>query len=82
MDVKQYIEDSLAPLKPVLKVAGRAIEVSVCEPPKVTFAVSGFCEGCGCSSDYKEGLRELVLQNCPEILEVEFVEAEKEVCRN
>jgi hypothetical protein len=75
MDIKKYIEESLAPLKPVLSASGRSIEVDECEPPKVTFKVAGFCGHCDCSSEYKDGLRELVLQSCPEITVVEFVDA-------
>jgi Fe-S cluster biogenesis protein NfuA len=74
MDLKKYIEDSLAPLSPVLKEAGKSIEVSLCEPPKVVFQLTGFCGGCECSSSYKDGLRELVLGNCPEITDVQFVD--------
>lgn len=75
MDTKEMLEAALAPLKPVLDSAGRAIEVVEVTPTSVTFKLAGFCSGCECSGSYKEGLNDMVQANCPQITNVQFIEA-------
>lgn len=74
MDHKEKLEARLLHLKPVLEAGGKSIELVSVEGPKVTFAVKGFCSDCGCSSDYKSGLEELVRDTCPELTEICFIE--------
>jgi len=74
MDAKEQLESRLTHLKLILDSAGRAIEVVQVETPAVTFRVSGFCGGCGCADSYKESLRELVADTCPELTQITFIE--------
>ncbi len=75
MNTKEMLEAALAPSKPMLTSAGRAIEVVEVTPTSVTFKLAGFCGGCECSGSYKEGLCDMVQANCPEIKDVQFIEA-------
>ena len=74
MQVKEMLNDRLKHLRPILKAAGRKVEVQSVDGDTVTFLVSGFCSGCACSSSYKEGLEELVGEACPNIEKIKFVE--------
>jgi len=74
MNIKEKLEVRLVHLKPILKAAGRSIEVVSVESPSVTFRVAGFCSGCACSSSYKESLEELVADTCPELTQISFIE--------
>ncbi|MBI4598968.1 NifU family protein [Candidatus Uhrbacteria bacterium] len=74
MTSKELIEETLAPLRPILAEAGKALEIVSCEPPRVVVKLSGFCGGCECSGSYREGLMDLVFEKCPDIEEIEFVE--------
>ncbi len=74
MEIRERLETRLAHLKPILEEGGKSIEILSIEGNKVTFAVKGFCSGCGCTSSYKEGLQDLVQETCPELTEICFVE--------
>lgn len=71
----EKLHAQLATLKPVLDSANRSIEIASAEAPTIVFKISGFCGGCECSGSYKEGLQDLVKEHCPEMENVEFIEA-------
>ena len=71
---KELLEKRLEHLKPILASAGRSIEVVSVDSPNATFRLSGFCGGCDCSSSYKDGIKDLVQETCPDITEINFEE--------
>ena len=71
---KALLEKRLEHLKPILSAAGRSIEVIAVDSPNAIFRLTGFCNGCDCSSSYKDGIRDLVKETCPDITEIIFDE--------
>ncbi|KKW32952.1 MAG: hypothetical protein UY77_C0009G0020 [Candidatus Uhrbacteria bacterium GW2011_GWA2_53_10] len=74
MDARLQIEEGIAHLKPILASAGRAIDVVEVATPKAVIRLSGFCGGCACSDSYKQGLRDLIAERCPELTDISFIE--------
>lgn len=74
MDAKSHIQEALAGIEPMLRSAGRAIEIVDADEAACTVKLTGFCGGCACSDSYKEGIQELVEAKAPGT-KVTFIEA-------
>lgn len=66
-----HIDTILSQLKPMLATHGRDITVLESSDKKVKLGLTGFCGGCGCSTDYVEGLKEMLGEQFPDT-EFEF----------
>ena len=55
----------------MLATHGRDITLLESTDKKVKFGLTGFCGGCGCATDYVEGLKEMLAEQFPET-EFEF----------
>ncbi len=61
-----HLDIILSQLKPMLATHGRDISVLASTEKSVKLGLTGFCGGCGCSTDYVEGLKEMLTEQFPE----------------
>lgn len=57
----------ISQLRPALVMQGRDIAIAEATEQKIAVSLSGFCGGCGCSSEYVDGLREMLTQEFPSV---------------
>jgi Fe-S cluster biogenesis protein NfuA len=60
-EVKRIVDG----IKPMLVMQGKDVHIIEATDAKIKLTLSGFCGGCGCSSDYVEGLREMLTEEFP-----------------
>lgn len=63
--VQERVEQILNGITPMLKVQGKDITIVSADEAKIKLAMTGFCNGCGCSDDYLEGLNEMLQKEFP-----------------
>lgn len=63
--VQERVEKILEGITPMLKVQGKDITIVSADDAKIKLAMTGFCNGCGCSDDYLEGLNEMLQKEFP-----------------
>lgn len=74
MDIKTQVDQIVDSLKPMLATHGKNVRVLEVGPEKIRLSLSGFCGGCGCSSDYVDGLKEMLAEHFPDTpIECELV---------
>jgi len=61
----EKVESIVAGIKPMLVMQGKDVHIIEATDAKIKLTLSGFCGGCGCSSDYVEGLREMLTEEFP-----------------
>jgi len=64
-DMTERLEQLIASLRPALMMQGRDIALAEASETKIAISLTGFCGGCGCSSEYVDGLREMLQQEFP-----------------
>ena len=62
MYTKEQLDTFVAGLRPSLMMQGRDIKVAEATDEKIVVSLSGFCGGCGCSSEYVDGLQEMMTE--------------------
>lgn len=63
--MNEKLEVLISQLRPALVMQGRDISIVGSTEDKIAISLSGFCGGCGCSSEYVDGLREMLMQEFP-----------------
>jgi Fe-S cluster biogenesis protein NfuA len=73
-DVKLHLEQFLVGIRPLLGAQGKDIAVVEASTEKIRLAFQGFCGGCGCSSEYVDGIKEMIADHYPEAqVEIEML---------
>lgn len=72
MTVTEHIEQMLRGIKPLLAAQEKDIKIIEATEERVVLSLVGFCDGCGCSENYAEGLKEMIEQACPNVKEIQF----------
>ncbi len=74
MTMNERLEQLINGLRPPLLMQGRDIALAEATEERIGVTLSGFCTGCGCSSEYVDGLREMLMQQFPDhVISVEAV---------
>lgn len=72
MNPQERVDMIVAHLKPMLATHGKDIKVIDATDDSIRFGLTGFCGGgCGCSSDYVDGLKEMMEESFPN-LKIQF----------
>ncbi len=72
MTVTEQIEQMLRGLKPLLAAQEKDIKIVEATEERVVLSLIGFCGGCGCSDNYAEGLKEMIMEQFPHVKEIQF----------
>ncbi|MFA5936037.1 MAG: NifU family protein [Patescibacteria group bacterium] len=68
MNSREQVDTIVAHLKPMLATHGKDVSVIEATDEKIRLGLTGFCGGgCGCSSDYVEGLKEMMAEQFPDL---------------
>jgi Fe-S cluster biogenesis protein NfuA len=68
MTTQEQIEQIIVHLKPMLATHGKDVSLIEATDEKVRLGLTGFCGGgCGCSSDYVDGLQEMMKEEFPKL---------------
>lgn len=74
LDVKTRMYNALEKLRPYVEGHGGSIEIASIEGEVATIRMSGSCKGCPSSASTLEiGIRKLIQEHCPEIVELEIL---------
>ena len=65
MTVQERVRQLIASLRPALLMQGRDIALAEATDDRIAVSLSGFCGDCGCSSEYVDGLREMLTETFP-----------------
>lgn len=65
MPTTDKLDQIIAGLKPMLTTHGKDINVLEATDERIKLALTGFCGDCGCSSDYTDGLKEMLTEHFP-----------------
>ncbi len=74
MDVKTVIESALTDVEPMLRAAGRSVNVTEASDDRCVIELKGFCGDCACSASYMEGIEEVVREKLPAMKDIQFVQ--------
>lgn len=75
MHTNDILDSVLAELAPVLKAAGREINIKEADETSCTIELVGFCGDCACTSSYIEGIQELLEAKAPQMKEIKFIQS-------
>jgi Fe-S cluster biogenesis protein NfuA len=73
--MQEKIEALLNTIIPFLRVQGRDAKLVEATPERISIQLSGFCGDCGCSSEYVDGLKQMIVEQFPEVKDVEILKA-------
>jgi Fe-S cluster biogenesis protein NfuA len=69
----EKLESLLGTITPFLRVQGKDAKVVSATPDQIQIQLVGFCGGCGCSSEYVDGLKEMIAANFPDVKEISII---------
>jgi Fe-S cluster biogenesis protein NfuA len=65
--MREQLETLLGGLKPMLAMQEKDVQILEVTDKKISLILSGCCSDCECSTDYVEGLREMLSQSFPNV---------------
>ncbi len=65
MSSSPQLDAIIASLKTMLVTHGKDVNIVEANEQAIKLQLSGFCGECGCSSDYVDGLREMLTEHFP-----------------
>ena len=70
MMIHDQVEQIVQGIRPMLRAQGRDVSVIEAGDERIRLTLSGFCGGCDCSKDYLDGLKEMLIEQFPEVKDI------------